>query len=81
MDERSTVKVEVKIDRTLAELEDAGLDVSAETTRALKRALGPRPPANGRYAADAERATADEVAWYDQPIEEHGLFADGWQTF
>jgi post-segregation antitoxin (ccd killing protein) len=34
--------------------------------------------------ARAERARpeiADEVAWYNRHVEEHGLFADEWRTF
>ena len=85
MDDSGTVKVQVDVERGLLDLaENAGLDVSALTTQALKRALGPRLTKSPTYAEDAERARreiADEVGWYNRHVEEHGLFADEWRTF
>jgi post-segregation antitoxin (ccd killing protein) len=85
MDDGRKKTVGVELEVALIEMaEDAGLDVSAVTRRALKRALGTRLETNPRYAADAReirREIAEEVAWYNRHIEEHGLFADGWRTF
>jgi post-segregation antitoxin (ccd killing protein) len=85
MDNGRKRTVGVELDEALVEMaEDAGLDLSAVTRRALKRALGTRLEANPRYAADVRetrREIADEVAWYNRHVEEHGLFADGWRTF
>jgi post-segregation antitoxin (ccd killing protein) len=85
MDNGRTRTVGVELDEALIEMaEDAGLDVSAVTRHALKRALGTRLETDPRYAADAReirREIADEVAWYNRRIEEHGLFADGWRSF
>ncbi len=85
MDSSDKRIVELKLDQALVRLaKDAGIDVSALTTRALKRALGSRLEDDVRYAADTERVRreiADEVAWYNRHVEEHGLFANEWRTF
>jgi post-segregation antitoxin (ccd killing protein) len=77
-------KVAVEIDsETLAAASAAGLDLSQELNRALRRKL--LPP-----ASDAERERAarrwyeenkDAVDWHNKFMAEHGLFSDSVRKF
>lgn len=77
--------VAVAINRQLVDLaRAAGLDPSRIAEHALRRMLGEAVadgPEEARRLDDLRRDIREEVAWYNEYTEEHGLFADDWRTF
>lgn len=86
MDAPETVRVEVELEKPLADLaREAGLDLSDVLARAVKRALGSeRPSSRARSVEGAEqlrREIRPEIEWYNDHVAQHGLFADEWRKF
>ena len=85
MNERVTVeRVTVELDaETLRRAREAGLDLSAELTRQLRRVLPPRLSEEERKR-EAEQwylENKEAVDAYNEYVEKHGLFSDGIRTF
>lgn len=83
MDDVDRVTVPVRLDRVLLEeASAAGLDLSEITERAIRRQLGPASDrAGGAEREKLRREIAEEVRWYNEHVERHGLFADEWRCF
>jgi antitoxin CcdA len=79
MNERVTVEIDAE---TLAAAREAGMDLAALLTRAIRRSLPELSPAEREHVAlqwyNENKETVDA---YNQMIEEHGLFSDGARTF
>jgi antitoxin CcdA len=79
MNERGTVEIDAE---TLAAAREAGMDLAALLTRAIRCNLPELSPAEREDAARQWYQENKEVVdAYNQMIEEHGLFSDGARTF
>lgn len=76
-------KVSVEVESELvAAAEAAGLDLSKELTRALRRLFPPVNPQDRKRAAEEwYKENKEAVDWYNRHVEEHGLFSDGIRMF
>ncbi len=77
-------KVSVEIDsETLDAAAAAGLDLSRELTRALRRVLPPLQSEEERKRAAQQwyEENKEAVDAYNRFVEEHGLFSDGVRKF
>ncbi len=80
MDEGGKITIEITISAELAgKAQNAGVDLGAIAERAIERAA--RNLHTRDEAERTRREVAEEVAWYNRHVEEHGLFADEWRTF
>jgi antitoxin CcdA len=79
MNERVTVEIDAE---TLPAARDAGMDLSALLTGAIRRRL---PQLSDAERKDAARQWYEEnkaaVDAYNEMVEKHGLFSDGVRTF
>jgi antitoxin CcdA len=79
MNERVTVELDAEV---LAAARNAGLDLSELLSRAVRRHLPQLNPAEREKAArqwyDENKEAVDA---YNEMVEKHGLFSDGYRTF
>ena len=79
MNERVTVELDAE---TLARARAAGVDLSQVLTRALLRILPSASDEDRKRAADKWYAeNKEEVDFYNEYVEKHGLFSDGRRMF
>ena len=79
MNERVTVELDAE---TLARARAAGVDLSQVLTRALLRVLPSASDEDRKRAADKWYAeNKEEVDFYNEYVEKHGLFSDGRRMF
>ena len=79
MNECVTVEVDAE---TLRRAREAGLDLSRTLTRALLRELPPPTEEERKRAAEKFYAeNKEEIDYYNDYVEKHGLFSDGTRTF
>lgn len=77
-------KVSVELDsETLEAASAAGLDLSQELTRALRRILPPLQSETERKLAAQQwyEENKEAVDWHNQFVAEHGLFSDDVRKF
>jgi antitoxin CcdA len=79
MNERVTVELDAEM---LKRAQEAGLDLSRTLARALRRELPPLSDKERKRAADKFYAeNKEEIDYYNDYVEKHGLFSDGMRTF
>jgi antitoxin CcdA len=79
MNERVTVEIDAE---TLAAARDAGMDLSALLTGAIRRHLPQLSAAERAQAAQQwYEDNKEAVDAYNEMIDAHGLFSDGVRTF
>jgi post-segregation antitoxin (ccd killing protein) len=81
MNERVVVEIDAE---TLKQAREAGVDLSAELTLALRRKLPPPPKSDAERRRAADRwyqENKEEIDYYNEYVAKHGLFSDGTRTF